>query len=204
MSYTNPTSTTPDQPISRNTFNFNVLQSEVDYENPLQIVDLKRVIKNPNFLCPPKNNESGCANPESEDSYKFLMIFADKTIPMGKKRAWITQLEKIGTKKRDLLKKFKTSIVALQENEAMKELSGKHQSQTQFFPIQKPESISLAPVHNLHTPTPNSPHPSSNLVSNKPRDFWRFFLILYPGTGTLRFPLVYWSQNIYFSHKNFS
>jgi hypothetical protein len=147
MSYTNPTSTIASESIGRNTFNFSCLQSDVDYENPLQIVDLKRVTKNPNFLCPPKTTESGAPAEESEDSYKFLMIFADKTIPMGKKRAWITQLEKIGTKKRDLLKKFKTSIAALQENEAMKELSGNP------LPTLKP---TLPPHPKTHSPSPPS------------------------------------------------
>jgi len=157
MSYTNPTSTAPAEPISRNTFNFNVLQSDVDYENPLQIVDLKRVTKNPNFLCPPKNTESGAPNTDSEDSYKFLMIFADKTIPMGKKRAWITQLEKIGTKKRDLLKKFKTSIVALQENEAMKELSESRLNLLKEYCLNNDIDIENTVVENLSVSAKKQP-----------------------------------------------
>ena len=130
MSTANQGNITTGDPISRNTFNFNVCQNDVDFENPLQIVDLKRVNRNPNLLYPSKNGELGNENEDSEDNWKFLMIFADKTIPMGKKKTWITQLEKIGTKKRDLLKKFKNSIVALQDNEAMKELSGNFRPKT--------------------------------------------------------------------------
>ena len=108
-------------------FNFSGDDSEIDFDNPFQILDLKkadsfnnRLQITPSFL---KVSDSVNRPNSSSMNCKFLVMFGDKNNISAKKKTWISELDKLGNKKKDLLKKFTTHLESLKENESMRELS---------------------------------------------------------------------------------
>lgn len=110
---------------NRRKFNFCNDDSQINYENAVQIVDVKKSNEFGRFGNSTFSKNLFTSNSDS-DTWKFLTVFVDDKVgTQGKKvRTWISDLIKLGSQKTDLLKKFKKSMASLQDNDAMKGLSG--------------------------------------------------------------------------------
>lgn len=103
---------------------FNFHQKEnVDFSSVVQIIDIRKNSTRPLFGASSSNKKFENGEGNAEGDWKFNMILQDELPTCARKRVWTNELDKLGGKKRELLRKFKKSCDMLNDNETMRELS---------------------------------------------------------------------------------
>ena len=104
-------------PFSAQKFNANQSNKEnIDFNEVVQIIDIRKEAKKPLLLN--QNND--------QVDWKFNLITEDKSVnPLNgnRKRVWTDEIDQLGNKKKEFLKKFKVSCKELQGNDIMMKVS---------------------------------------------------------------------------------
>ena len=99
-------------------FNFLNEEDDVDLNNPVQILDLKKTNIQPKQLI-------SSLNTNTQDTWKLCVLYPIKNSLTGaRKKIWINDFEKIRNRNGvNLLRKLKKTFIELTNNEAMMRLS---------------------------------------------------------------------------------